>query len=766
MKKLIKSYSLVLLFLVGLAAFLFRCGWGSDRIFSGSDCNIGLVAYGHNLFPSLFRGVYTSVPVFGAVASAPFSLFNLGRWFLSPSLFCDTWYSVYLVFSSLFLISYLRLWKLRWTSCLFGAVAAFWLGSVTLSSAGHLTKLGVMMFFTLATFLVEKAVRAETHRDRTAYAVGAGVSVGFMLLEQQDVALLAGLFLGPYTLFRLFQTAPKKPLVWAELLVPIALIGLLMAAPTAMDAYQQNVTEVGLQDNPKAQWEYVTQWSMVPAELPDLIAPGYTGWKTGDPSGPYWGRAGQSAEWEATGQGFQNFRLDSLYMGAIPVGLALFGLFAAFLGRKEDRKTSTVVFCWAIFALLALVLSFGKFSPVFKLFYQLPLVGNIRAPIKLLHNFQVFNAILAAYGLDQLMRREWNWKRILIVLAVFVGLFGLLAMNGDTARFSAWGQYANVIADTVQRAWLHAAMMILLLAAFVVCRWKKPRPVWTVAAASLLVGALVVNGAMLISHYFVSEDVSQLKKGNVVLNYLKENQGNERIYFLDQEGIYDRWLAVEGRYYDLNFFNIWQMPRMPAEYTVFLSAASKNAIRLWQLSSVKYVTAPAGVLTQLDATLKEQLRPKLYYRFVREGNGIGVQSLMEPAHNQDQVLLEFNASIPRFALFNQWEVIPLDEQCPMLFAEEFNPLQKVLIEPGQVRENATGTNGFTAVEASVHDSDAVVETHSDKPGVLLFTQRYEPEWKVTIDGKPAELLRCNDPAWAFPFLPGIMWFGFTAIRRE
>jgi hypothetical protein len=743
LKSLIKSYGLVLLFFIILAVVVFRCAWGPDQVFSGSDCNIGIVAYVHRQLPELFCGACRSGPVLGNVGVSPISFFDIGRWVLPPDLFSDIWYGVCLVFSSLFLTAYLRLWKMHWISCVFGALAAFWVGSITLASAGHVNKLGVMMFFTLALWLIENSVRASSHGSRAGFAAGAGIAVGFMLLEQQDVALLAGLFLGVYVFFRMVQNGAKKFLFWAEVLGPVAVIGLLMAVSTALTAYRENVTETGIQQDPQAQWNYVTQWSMVPAELPDLIAPGYTGWNTGNPDGPYWGEIGQSPEWKSTRQGFQNFRLDSLYLGVLPVWLAVFGVGVAFRRRKDDGELSSMIFCWAGLAMVALLLSFGKFSPLYKLFFHLPLVGNIRAPIKLLHNFQVFNAILAAYGLDQLMKTEWKWKSILISLAALAGLFVLFAISGDSSRFADWGQYAEVITRTLRFAWLHAAVMILVLAVVVYLRWKKPVKGGAVLCAFLLMGALVADSLLLTRHYFKSEDISQLKRGNAVLNYLKENQGNERIFFLDQSGVYNRWLAVEGSYYGLNFFNIWQMPRMPEEYKNFLSAAGTNQVRLWQLASVKYITAPAGVLTQLPSQLKSQLTPVMFYRFVRQGDGAGVQTLSRPEVAQDQVLLEFNAFLPRFALFHQWQSMPADEQCPVLFSRGFDPLQTVLVDGAVGLDLSSGSAGFSTVEVSLTVNKAVIETSSDQPGVLIFTQRYQPEWKVTVDGVSAKLLRCN-----------------------
>ena len=37
----------------------------------------------------------------------------------------------------------------------------------------------------------------------------------------------------------------------------------------------------------------------------------------------------------------------------------------------------------------------------------------------------------------------------------------------------------------------------------------------------------------------------------------------------------------------------------------------------------------------------------------------------------------------------------------------------------------------------------VFDTKSDTASVLLLNDQYDPHWSVTVDSKPAELLRCN-----------------------
>ena len=725
------------------AAIVFRVGWGGNRVFSGSDANIGLIAQSHHWLPERFTGAFTATPLLGRSSSVPVSLNNIGRWLLSPARFSDTWYGFYLVLSSLALMAYLRLWKVRWSACVLGALSAFWVGSATIAASGHLAKLGVAMLFSVALWLSEKAVRSERLRGQLGWGIVLGLAVALMLLEQQDVGLLAGLFLGPYVLFRLWNIVGKssaKP--WVAVLLPVALIGGGLSAPTALRAYSANVTQTGSQSDPAQRWNFVTQWSMVPAELPDLVAPGYTGWKTGAPKGPYWGEAGQSPEWKSSHKGFRNFRLDNLYIGFVPFFLAFWALV-----RARQKEWKGVAIFWGAAALAALLLAFGKYSPVYRLFYHLPLVGNIRAPIKFMHNFQIMVGILAAFGLDDLLalassREEKAGCRTWIVATGIAALFALFALGsgGRADEFAGeWGaNLAAVIAKNISLAWWHAVAAGLLLAGILWAIRKWPEQ----AALSALALPLFVafDSVWLTSKYYEPVNIAGLRRGNAVINFLKENQGNERIYFVDPRGVYNSWLAMEVPYNGLHVFNIWQMPRMPEEYRRFLGASNRNPVRLWQLASVKYLLAPAGVARQLPA-----MKPEFYYRFVREGDGIGVQKLMAPLSPQDQVLLRFDDALPRVAFFPHWETASLDGQLRRLFAPSFNPLDTVLVDLASPPPAASEEprKHCEALSVEIGKKRAVVQTRSRVPGIVLFTQRYQPEWKVFIDGKPAPLLRCN-----------------------
>lgn len=509
-----------------------------------------------------------------------------------------------------------------------------------------------------------------------------------------------------------------------------------------LKSYDQNITKASsVQGSDDEKWEFVTQWSLVPSEWPDLIASGWGGWNSNNPDGPYWGKLGRSAEWETKKQGFRNFRLTSNYIGIIPFLFGIFGFVSAIMNRKKENGVQ--VLFWGMAGLLALLLSFGKYSILYKLFYHLPIVGNIRAPIKLLDNFQICLGIVAAYGLDRLLYAGKGDKLTKILwisgfgigcLMLFAG-FKLLVLPVDQiAEFSkmGFGNFADVMVRNMYNAWFYTAFLTFITVGLVFVTWVGwLKNIKWVAVAILSV--LAMDSIVLTSHYFRSTDITALKNGNMVVNYIKQNQGNERTFLLDSKGIYNQWLASDGPYHNLNLFNIWQMSRMPNDYKEFLGTVGRNQIRLWELTAIKYVAAPAEVMQQIqkNTQLGMQFKSVLDYQ-IPTARGM-----------RQDVLMKFSGGIPRFALFQGWKSIPLEEQCKLLASPKHNPHTNLLVEPISKLGNVSTTTGFQPLGAKVTKRRAIVEVSAAENSIVRFSQYYQLGWRVFVDGKQAELLRVD-----------------------
>lgn len=736
MKSDLFKWVFTFLFFGVIACITFRCVFPEHMVFYASDLNIGRLAEKKYALPELLTGYFGANQVMGS-SGYEFSLFNILLLVFPLTIFANLIYPLILIVGSMAMVWFLRIWKRCWIASIIGATISFWFNSILLASAGHAYKMEVLALSVLSLAFIEKNIRTNSIRRALGYSLLAGISIGFMMIEQQDVALLAILFIGPYILFRLLGRFPKIWNRWMILLLPIAIISLSLSSHTLLKSYKNNISDAkSIQNTTEEKWNYVTQWSMVPSEWPDLIAPGWSGWSSDHSDYPYWGKLGQSPEFKDQKIGFRNFKLDSIYIGTLPF---IFSFLAIILAKyyhdPEDRK---FIFFWSIASILALLIACGKYSLIYKGFFQLPLVSNIRAPIKLLDNMQIGLGILSAFGLHVLINNKLSIKSIrrvikgnflialiLMLTSLFTFFFPNFWVNYfDTIEFS---DFSDALIARMSWSWLHAGIVTLLGTIAILFVYKQK----VLLAGGILILIFSIDSVLLTSKYFKAENISSIKSSNSIISYLKNNQDNEKTVFLDQSGIYNQWLAQDGPYHQLNLFNIWQMPRMPKEYSEYLNIVGKNPIRLWQLSAVKYICMPYQIFNQLDEESKKDFKIIQTYQ------------VSTPQSAREDVLVEFKNYIPRMSLYQNWKNVILDDHCKILASKENNPFQSILLSSKNVIPNQSGGLSMQLLNSSLTKRSISVEVNAEKDSIVRFSQRYHPDWSVYINGIEEELLRVD-----------------------
>lgn len=169
---------------------------------------------------------------------------------------------------------------------------------------------------------------------------------------------------------------------------------------------------------------------------------------------------------------------------------------------------------------------------------------------------------------------------------------------------------------------------------------------------------------------------------------------------------------------------------MPVEYKEFLGTVGRNQVRLWELSAVKYIAAPASILQQFSKNpqLGKLFNPVLNYQ-VPTAQGM-----------RKDVLLEFKGAIPRFALFHNWNVLPLEKHCEVLASPRHNSQTTLLVSTDSGLSTGGGNGNFQPLDAVVTKKSATIEVQAEEPAVLRFSQHVQPGWKVFVDGKEEDLL--------------------------
>ncbi|MGQ9663170.1 MAG: hypothetical protein ACUVWX_12650, partial [Kiritimatiellia bacterium] len=732
------------MFVAGLTIFiltLFRSLLAPGAILFTSDDNIGVLVQRSTGLPYGFIGSRWDYPLIGGSVTRVFSWTWVLLCALGVRAFVNWNHALNLGLASIFFLAFLRGRGRSWPACALGILTAWWLGTnLTLTYAGHIGKYGALMYSGVALWLIERSALSP----RLWWPLLAGGALGGMFLEQQDVALFIGMFLGAYALYACWRERGWHAGFIIPRLLLMSLVPVLIAGPASWATYKFNregAPAAEEQTNPQVQWEFATQWSVPPTEMIEFIAPGIMGWRSGEPTGPYWGKTGQSPDWEKTKQGFRNFRLENVYVGVIPMGIALYALLASFRLRRrpnEGRASNAVathpkqkgrlaavetgfstaknqtstsntrefhplqygdIWFWACATLLALLLSFGKYFPLYRLFYALPGVSAIRCPNKFLHAFQIGLGILAAYGLDTLLtgktENSVGIRRLTRGFAIGSGIAGIVLLTAagfialgrgvQEQEFAAegWGPFASVMVGNMIRSLIHGGILAVVMGlclsvlSFFLAGAKRAA---SLAAAWLLVVLVAGDALLLAQHYIQAMDEQGTLGGNVVTRFLKQNLGHSRVALLDRSGFYNQWLSLTFPYHNIPTFNLVQAPRLAPEYRRYLEMQNRNPIRLWQISAVRYVIGPAQfwAAAQRNPQLKANFVPVLGFNVAPAQKGFIVTQAarVEDGHH---MIFELQGALPRFLLVPRWRVVPDDRVVETMATPEFDPHAEVLV---------------------------------------------------------------------------------------
>ncbi|MBR4190341.1 MAG: hypothetical protein IKQ55_10320 [Kiritimatiellae bacterium] len=794
-----------------VAVLVFRVVVPEGALLFSTDDNVGLMSMFKRMSESSLAsrwqdGVLAGLPDVGGLRPS-FALLRE----VSAEWFTNAFHGLCLALGAWLLALWGRGKGLRPAACALGAAVAFWTGTnLTLTYAGHVGKYGVMFFCALALWATGKWGRS----GKVAWGAVAGAAAGAMFLEQGDVALFCAVLLLPVGVLEAWRAvkagtggSARSPGAWAKQLLPAGLAAVLLAGGAALATRGSGVTDGVEAQAPEAKWEFITQWSQPPAESVDFIAPGWAGWRSGDPSGPYWGRTGRDGAWERTGRGFMNFRLETVYVGALPLFFAVVGIVAAARGRKREWLL------WTGVTAAALVLSFGKYTPLYRVVAALPGFGEIRNPNKFLHFFQLGWGVLAAVGLDAAMRmdakqrRRWSWAGWGMAAAAALAAGHEWAGGAaESVKLSAagWGPMGAVIVrNKVFALWWCAGAFALagamvrgmglesfpMIGKKVSNGWKNP-----VAQGGFfqwlekkfpMVGKLFSNGwkvflpwagaalvvaeaAWLVGPHYIQTMPEGYVAGNPLSEHLQAERKGGRVALVSQDAPwYNQWLTYLFPHEGIPSLNVTQLPRPPADYAAWWRAVP-DPVRQWQLAAVSHVLAHGSIAKRIleEPELGWKFRLDWAYRPVQDADGawgaesIPAESAMAGLESMPEAVLALRKPVARVQPASYWLESEDAEALRLLAAPDFVPGETVLLPPGSAEAAGLGAaraapsaKGRAAVEGEVELRPGVykfaVEV-AEAPALLRIAENFNAGWKCRIDGKAAPVLRADYLFMAVP----------------
>jgi len=405
----------------------------------------------------------------------------------------------------------------------------------------------------------------------------------------------------------------------------------------------------------------------------------------------------------------------------IPIGSSFFGLSATLLALFGIFKVRTnwIVLPLLFISLYALLSATGNHLGFARLNYQIPLINKIREPPRHLVLFVFSASILAAFGFDYLVERLstgykslLDWKHLAIP-AIFLGLASLALRSNLT--------YVGSISKPLLVS--TCGMVICLLVSL---RWLNG---WGRQIVTTLAMLLVIYANLQFPEYVPKlQDGDYFSTANLVshktLASLAEMDGvrNYRIIFADNKLSSAFW-SMNASYYDLRSFQAYMNP---VPYRHFDEVFQRFDIQHYYplLGARYYLCNPCD-----PALLRD-------FKFQTELNGY-------------KLYVAENA-LPRFFLLNRLAgTYGSPDEFFNKIHEGYDFTTGALIETKNLNELGSWLGEQSnPPRYAIREERSSVNTlrwsiNSEGRALFVLNEYYNPDWKATVNGRSAKLLKVN-----------------------
>ncbi|MBK7368502.1 MAG: hypothetical protein IPJ04_11485 [Candidatus Eisenbacteria bacterium] len=680
----------------------------------------------NHVYPLWNPFVFLGMPSFGSGAYNPWiyppdwPLALIQKVVPMPEL---TWLLIYYFLGAYFMYQLAREWGARPEGALLGAVAfVFAPNLVAVGAHGHGSQLVNSAYLPLMVWLGARWMRRGSLADLGALALAGGFQflrghVQICFYSWIAVTMWAGVSLA--SAIRTPGELPARALRAVGILAAAALaFGVAGVYNLPLKDYAQYSIRGG-DTAGGAGFAYATGWSLAPYEMLAAVIPNWVGFG----GQTYWG-----------GMPFTDY--PNVYLGVVAVLLAI----PALLGGGAPRAFA---FLLGVFALLV---SFGSHSALYAWMYaHVPMFNKFRIPVMIVILLQLSMALALAWGWTEVIAPDAKRKALHEKLWWVVGAVVLacgLAVLGGGEGLRTWyvtmattlkqgfpaeaAQYAFAAftADT-QKA-LIAALVVIAVAMLTV-RGKLNAGLASVVALVLLLGSL----------WPISNQVMAPVIGDPIA---RDNEAgrDEIVDFLEKQGPWGSFRVVYPELRDnrLAGFGVAVLggyhAAKPQLYQDLVTPGSGVILsaRLWTLCNVRYLAlnqnVPAEALTQVLGPLGAFFRP------VYSGAAGGVY--------------EYARWLPRATVVDAWAVIPdtgaaaVDSvSSSMRDPATFAFLSK---DPGFPSSDAAAPAGVANItKYGLHEVE--IEAEASGAALVRLSDLWYPDWKATVDGKSAEILRAD-----------------------
>ena len=542
-----------------------------------------------------------------------------------------------------------------------GTVAAlvFAFGASAAWRIQHIVHIQSLAYFAVALWLLSRTLV----RSSLLYGALAGVAIGMMMLEPNQVALLGGYVLATCCAGHWLSSDDRLVSLRGSI-KPLACAAFVAASIAALPLLSTYLF-LEASNRPEILFSEAVRGSLHPASLLTAVVPDLFG--TISPSVHYWG---PYSEWWDRNELTLSSNMSQMYIGMLPILLFLtVGLSRGALWHREVR---TLTIAGAFLLLYAL----GGYTPIFQLFFHdVPGVSFFRRPVDATFLIGALLAVLTGYlvhlwasgMLPAASRRRQAVEGAAIASVLLAGL----AIAWSAGRMAdAWKPL------TVAAAWMAGAGLLLAVPP----AWLKRSVRFAVAAPAFLLASDLAfsNGP---------NEATGLPPANYEV--LKPNCTNATVRFLKERLRKQPGSPWRDRVELVGLGFDWQNAALVHG---FEGTLGYNPFRLAELSQATgardYIAGPdQKTFSPLFPSYSSPMADLLGIRFVAVGVPIEqIDRKLRPgdlkfvARTPDAFIYENPDVLPRVLFVSDWKRVDFDQLGKTGNWPHFDPRQTVLLE--------------------------------------------------------------------------------------
>ncbi len=665
----------------------------------------------------------------------PFSLLFLSP--LSPSLELSLFILLHFTLAAIFTTILARSLALSWGAATVAGLA-FGMGGFLMAQVPNLNIMTGAVWLPLILFGIIQTVR----RRSWFVAMLAGLPLALQIFTAQPQIVFYSLVIVlSYALYRICldlssgHTGDDGKLRYALhsslLLVVTIVTALMLAAPQLIPTYELQQLSVRAQERGL---DFLTENSLPPPMWANLLLPSafgnnVTGFKGGDP-----------------------FQEDFIYVGFIPLLLALFGIASLWQSRGQPHYRDRLFFLLLMVG--AAILAMGRFTPVYQIVVQyLPGFGLFRIPARWLMGVNLALAILTGVGAARILARGLSRRTTFALFSVGLLLVAGLILSWQfqaelldwcanlsgsirkllaaflTRSFTADPAYQqhllpNWLAGLRVPAWLLIFNVVIAALLFSLLATRRiSGNVWAVLLVLTIAVDLTLAGGTTINPTKPADWWWQLSGGaQHVLKNL--GTGGNRVFPLGM-GSEELTVSHLGQYF-------------PSVYQIRSAGGHGSSLRLERYSTFLQETHP------IQAVRVTGTKYLLTEGYISDDAAATYPIVFA---DDRSIVHENTRPLPRaFVVHRAILAKNPDEALAHFKGLELDPSETVVIEAEQETPLPHPTEATSDDQTTIISSNPQlieIQTNLTEDGYLVLLDTYYPGWLATINGQRTRIYRAN-----------------------